>query len=113
VGGGSLYGDIPICAGLYELYRIWGDHSGKIAQSLLYQDSGFARMCRGGRCKGEAVVLDVTRISYGRAFGIPPSHQLRIERYLRSLDLGGPWRVFYEPYHSTGILKEHQYCRAT
>lgn len=111
VGGGSLYGDIPICTALYELYRKWGDHSGKITQSLLYQDSGFARMCRGGRCKGGTVVLDVTRNSYGRAFGIPPSHQLRIERYLRSLDLDGPWRVFHEPYHGTGILKEHQYCK--
>jgi hypothetical protein len=112
-GGGSLYGDIPICSALYGLYRKWGDSSGRITQSLLYQDSGFARMCRGGRCKGEVVVSDATRDSYGRAFGIPPSHQIRIERYLQSLCLDGPWGALPQPLRATGILKEHQYCKLT
>lgn len=110
-GGKALYGDIPICSALYDTYIKWGDTGGKIESSLLYQDSGFARMCKKGRCRGEVVISDATRDSYARAFGIPPSHQIRIENYLYNLRLDGPMGVLYLPANTTGILQEHQYCK--
>lgn len=78
-GGFSLYGDMPIYGALYTRLREQGVQS-KIGKSLLYSDSGFARMSLKPRRHVSRCVTDTCRLSFWRAFGIPPDLQLEVEQ---------------------------------
>ena len=58
-GGVALYGDIPICSALYENYQRHGTACGNIKDSLLYQDTGFARMCKVRRCGKVEILVSI------------------------------------------------------
>lgn len=87
-GGSTLYGDMPIFNEFYKaLSRMGG--SATPSRTLISRDSGFARLCARGR-NHDGVVADPTRVSFYRAFGIVPSHQVAIESYYAAWELGSP-----------------------
>lgn len=91
VGGSALYGDLPVYCELYQMYKRIGVPS-KIGDSLLVSDSGFHRMSKHPRVRGVMRSDDIdsnTRLSFFKAFGLPPSGQVRIEQYLRGHTVSG------------------------
>jgi hypothetical protein len=88
-GGGALYGDMPMYGALYKRMAAVGVDS-KLATSLLYSDSGFARMSAKPRCHEVRDVSDDCRISFYRAFGIPPCQQITMERFYAQLTFNNP-----------------------
>lgn len=84
VGGHALYGDIPIFGAYYDAYRRDGIAS-NLASKYLISDSGFMRMAKIPRVRGEGVCVPTvaTRVSFYRAFGYPPSMQIAMERELK------------------------------
>jgi hypothetical protein len=81
-GGISLFGDIPIFAALYRRMREVGVSS-NVKRSLLFSDSGFARMSTKPRRHAEQrTITDDCRLSFFRAFGISPDLQFEIEHQL-------------------------------
>jgi len=88
-GGLALYGDMPIYKELYLAYHRNGVNS-RVGRSLLVSDSGFMRasrqMVRGNE---HSVILDDTRVSFWKAFGILPSVQVEMEAELRNMSYAG------------------------
>jgi hypothetical protein len=92
LGGTALYGDVPVYNAVYSFYQRTGIES-KMGDSLLVSDSGFHRLSKIPRVRNSvpsSAISDSTRLSFFRAFGIPPSRQLALER-------------FYETYSYTGL----------
>lgn len=87
VGGGSLYGDLPLYRAFYNRLAEVGVRS-RIDRSLAYQSSGFFRMLsyQVRRTTGRECVLDECRLSFARAFGISPSLQVEWEKALGGID---------------------------
>jgi len=90
VGGYALYGDMPIFSALYKFYQRVGVKS-HVGSSFLLSDSWFMRLTKTPRIRdGDSVsVSDCTRLSFYKAFGVPPSSQVRIEQYLEAGTLDG------------------------
>jgi len=90
-GGHALYGDVPVFCELYAFYRRIGVDS-NLGSSLLMSDSGFMRLSKTPRVRGEVCSDDIdsgTRLSFYKAFGLVPSVQVRIEQFLRGHTVGG------------------------
>lgn len=89
-GGLALYGDMPIFGSLYECYRANGEDS-NVSSSLIISDSGFMRLSKVPRCRGEVAlpISDDTRVSFYKAFGYPPSLQIAMEQEIKSLRYAG------------------------
>jgi len=90
VGGNALYGDMPIFCELYKAYQREGVAS-NVAHSAIISDSGFMRMAKIPRIRGEYAgsISDDTRVSFFKAFGYPPSMQIAMEREIRMLSFKG------------------------
>lgn len=76
-GGQSVTSGVPIYQAFYQcLERMGGD--GKTGYVGYLADSGFFRMIElGGRQRSE--ITSTARISFWRAFGVSPQHQLALE----------------------------------
>lgn len=90
IGGHALYGDMPIFCELYAAYRRNGVKS-NISSSLLVSDSGFMRLSKVPRVRGDhnTSISDDTRVSFYKAFGYPPSVQIAMENELKTMDYSG------------------------
>lgn len=90
VGGNALYGDMPIFCELYKAYQREGVAS-NVAHSAIISDSGFMRMAKIPRIRGEYAgsISDDTRVSFFKAFGYPPSMQIAMEREIKMLSFKG------------------------
>lgn len=90
IGGHALYGDMPVFNELYAMYRRNGVRS-NVGRSLNVSDSGFMRMAKVPRVRSSDVtrVSDSCRVSFFKAFGLPPSHQLDLEDRFRSMQYAG------------------------
>lgn len=86
--GLSLYGDMPVFGSLYSTMVSRG-LSSRVSSSLLFADSGFARMSLKPRKHQYDGVTDACRLSFYRAFGICPDLQLDIEKHMSTLDFSG------------------------
>jgi hypothetical protein len=105
VGGAALYGDMPVFCELYKMYKRCGTPS-RIGESLLVSDSGFMRMSKKPRVRGDIISDDIgasTRLSFYKAFGLPPSGQVRLENYLRDYTFKGVCDSVVNPTPALGL----------
>jgi len=86
VGGMSLAARIPVWQAFY-LAMIRGGTGGKVQNQFI--DQGLDMKLQGMNRK-EGSILDITRLSFYKAFGITPTHQRQLEDYFNnaSFDYG-------------------------
>lgn len=84
-GGLALYGDMPLYRVLYQRMRVFGRKSG-IHRAAEWYNTGFSKLVVRRRTGGSSVVADECRVSFAKAFGIPPQRQLDTESELEVAD---------------------------
>ena len=84
-GGLALYGDMPLYRALYQRMRVFGRKSG-ICRAAEWYNTGFSKLVVRRRTGGSSVVADQCRVSFAKAFGIPPQRQLDTELELEDAD---------------------------
>nr|WPR18365.1 MAG: RNA-dependent RNA polymerase [Chemarfal virus 66] len=82
--GLALTGGVPIYQSVYSSYMRSGFEEKGVTRNRLLADSGFMRAAVGMR-RRVGVISDETRVSFWRAFGVTPCHQIAIEEYYESL----------------------------
>lgn len=87
-GGTQLYADIPVLASYYKMLR-GSEKLSKRAKQHLYTSKDWLRHLGSKNARCEGAVTDEARLSFYKAFGITPTHQLMLENYFATFDLDG------------------------
>lgn len=85
-GGVCLYGDCPVLGAYYRMLRGTGGLTRAAKREMAFRRS-WMRHLSGERAP--AHVTERARVSFGKAFGIAPTHQVLLEEYFSSFDLLG------------------------
>jgi len=85
-GGVCLYGDCPVLGAYYRMLRGTGGLT-RAAKREMAMKRSWMRHLSGERAHGS--VTERARVSFGKAFGITPAHQVELESYFASFDLLG------------------------
>jgi len=85
VGGLSISGGLPVWQDFYSLLERSAGRKAKVTSA--YLDYGLKQKMQGMKREYSNSISDQTRLSFYKAFGVTPAHQVALERRFKSMDV--------------------------